>query len=163
MKRLFLTVCCLVAVVTLVAAATPRKKKTVTNNNPYQILVISDTHLLAPELYDDGEAAQKLARNDMKLVLQSDELMSATVNWVIKQKPDLLLITGDLTFNGEQASHKRLATHLARLAQNGVPTLVIPGNHDISNPNAKQYKGDKATTASTITRDELAQIYAPYG
>ncbi len=163
MKRLFLTVCCLVAVVTLVAAATPRKKKTVTNNNPYQILVISDTHLLAPELYDDGEAAQKLARNDMKLVLQSDELMSATVNWVIKQKPDLLLITGDLTFNGEQASHKRLATHLARLAQNGVPTLVIPGNHDISNPNAKQYKGDKATTASTITRDEFAQIYAPYG
>ena len=163
MKRIFITTCCLLAVVTLVAAATPRKKTTVTQNKPYQILVISDTHLLAPELYDDGEAAQRLAQNDMKLVLESDELMRNTVDWVIKQKPDLLLITGDLTFNGEQASHQRLATHLARLAQNGVPTLVIPGNHDISNPNAKQYKGNKATTAPSITRDEFAQIYAPYG
>ena len=109
MKRFFLTTCCLVAVVALVAAATTRKKTTVTQNKPYQILVISDTHLLAPELYDDGEAAQKLAQNDMKLVLESDKLMRLTVDWAIKQKPDLLLITGDLTFNGEQASHKRFA------------------------------------------------------
>lgn len=163
MKRFFLTTCCLVAVVALVAAATTRKKTTVTQNKPYQILVISDTHLLAPELYDDGEAAQKLAQNDMKLVLESDKLMRLTVDWAIKQKPDLLLITGDLTLNGEQTSHKRFASHLARLAQNGVPALVIPGNHDISNPNAKQYKGDKATKASTITRDEFAKIYASYG
>lgn len=163
MKRSFITTCCLLAVVTLVAAVTPRKKTTVTQNKPYQILVISDTHLLAPELYDDGEAAQRLAQNDIKLVLQSDELIRTTVDWAIKQKPDLVLITGDLTFNGEQASHQRLATHLARLAQNGVSTLVIPGNHDVSNPNAKQYKGNKATTAATITRDEFAQIYAPYG
>lgn len=163
MKRIFITTCCLLAVVTLVAAATPRKKTTVTHNKPYQILVISDIHLLAPQLYDKGEAAQKLAQNDLKLVLQSDEIMQATVDWAIKQKPSLVLITGDLTFNGEQASHHRLATHLARLAQGGVPTLVIPGNHDVSNPNSRQYIGSKATPAPTITRDEFAQVYSPYG
>lgn len=163
MKRIFITTCCLLAVVTLAAAVTPRKKTAVTTKKPYKILVISDTHLLAPELYDDGAAAQRLAQNDMKLVLQSDELVHTTVDWAIMQKPDLMLITGDLTFDGEQASHQRLVTHLERLAQNGVPTLVIPGNHDINNPNARQYLGDKATTTSSITRDEFAQIYAPYG
>lgn len=163
LQRLLLTASCLMVIATLATATTPRKTTNVASNKPYQILVISDTHLLAPELYDQGAAAQRVAQRDMKLVLQSDELMQDFIDWAIKQKPDLVLITGDLTFNGERASHQRLATHLARLAQNGVLTLVVPGNHDISNPNAKQYTGDKATATATITRDEFAQIYAPYG
>lgn len=163
MKRVLLTILCCMVTAALAVASTPPKKTIVTSDKPYQILVISDTHLLSPELYDNGEAALELAQSDMKLVLQSDEIMQSTIDWAIKQKPDLLLITGDLTFNGAQASHRRLATHLARLAQGGVPTLVIPGNHDVSNPNSRQYIGSNATPATTITRDEFAQIYAPYG
>lgn len=133
------------------------------SRNDYRIMVISDIHLLAPELYDDGAAAQRMAGGDMKLSLKSDTIMQHIVDRAIADKPDLLLITGDLTLNGARASHERLVAHLARLQQNGVPTLVIPGNHDISCPNARRYVGSKATQVQTITRDEFAQLYAHHG
>ena len=133
------------------------------SRNDYRIMVISDIHLLAPELYDDGAAAQRMAAGDMKLSLKSDTIMQHIVDRAIADKPDLLLITGDLTLNGARASHERLVGHLARLQQNGVPTLVIPGNHDISCPNARRYVGSKATQVPTITRDEFAQLYAHHG
>ncbi len=133
------------------------------SRNDYRIMVISDIHLLAPELYDDGAAAQRMAAGDMKLSLKSDTIMQHIVDRAIADKPDLLLITGDLTLNGARASHERLVAHLARLQQNGVPTLVIPGNHDISCPNARRYVGSKATQVQTITRDEFAQLYAHHG
>ncbi len=42
-------------------------------------------------------------------------------------RPDLLLLTGDLTENGDAASYEQLA---AALAAAPCPVLAIPGNHD---------------------------------
>ena len=126
-------------------------------------MVISDIHLLAPELYDDGMAAARMARGDMKLPLESDRIMQHIVDRAIADRPALLLITGDLTLDGARASHERLLQHLAWLEQRGVPTLVIPGNHDINCPNARSYRGSKATQIQTITRDEFADLYARHG
>ena len=112
------------------------------SNDNYKIMVISDPHLLAPSLYDDGKAAHQLENSDMKMVIQSDYIMHSLVDEIIKAKPQLLLISGDLTLNGERASHERLVKHLQLLEQAGVRTLVIPGNHDVMCPYSKQYKGD---------------------
>lgn len=161
MKRIVSTLWCIM-LVTCLAAAPVKTKKTMSSND-YRIMVISDIHLLAPELYDDGAAAQRMASGDMKLPLESDRIMQHIVDRAIAERPALLLITGDLTHNGARASHKRLLTHLERLEQHGVHTLVIPGNHDISCPNARDYRGGKATPVETITRDEFAQTYARYG
>lgn len=157
-----LTAWCALAL-SAMALATPSKLTRPMNTEPYRIAVISDTHLLTPELADDGAAAQRVAQNDMKLVLHSDAIMQHIVEWAIRTKPTILLITGDLTFNGALASHERLASHLARLRQAGVPTLVIPGNHDVSCPNARAYLGGKSAQASTVTRTEFAQIYENFG
>lgn len=145
----------------LAQAATPETKKLMEDDN--RIMVISDIHLLAPELFDAGAAARRMASGDMKLALLSDQLMQRIVDHAIEAKPALLLISGDLTHNGARASHLRLAQHLAKLRQHGVRTLVIPGNHDANCPNARSYCGDKATPVGTITRDEFAQIYADCG
>jgi len=45
-----------------------------------------------------------------------------------RPRPDALLITGDLTNNGQIAEYQNLAEMLARLID--VPVYVIPGNHD---------------------------------
>ena len=47
------------------------------------------------------------------------------------QRPDLLLLTGDLTEFGDAASYATLAATLAPL---GIPCWPIPGNHDLREP-----------------------------
>ena len=134
-----------------------------TGVKPATIVIISDTHLLAPSLYDDGEAASAMARTDMKLALLSDSIMLSMVGEIEKLKPQLVLITGDLTHNGERGSHERMAHHLAGLKSHGITPLVIPGNHDVRNPYSRAYLGSNATPVATVESSEFAALYRDYG
>ena len=146
-----------------VIAALPVRGNTVMNDAGVKIMVISDPHLLAPSLVGNSMAAKQLAEGDMKLVLESDLIVGRMVDEIIKEKPQLLLITGDLTFNGSRASHERLVSHLERLEQAGVRTLVIPGNHDINCPYSKSFAGEAAEPVATVSSEEFAQLYLRYG
>ena len=55
------------------------------------------------------------------------EAVEAAVAWVGADKPDLVLVSGDLTLNGLPAEFEAAASWLARLP---TPLLVTPGNHD---------------------------------
>lgn len=159
MKHILLIAWCL-----LLAVMTPGiNATTMQSNDNYKIMVISDIHLLAPSLYDNGKAARHLDVSDMKLVLNSDFVMQRMVDDIIKAGPQLLLISGDLTFNGERASHERLAEHLQRLEQAGVRSFVIPGNHDVMCPYSKQYIGDEPIVVPNVTKEEFAKIYSAFG
>ncbi|WP_287895528.1 metallophosphoesterase [Clostridium sp.] len=48
--------------------------------------------------------------------------------------PSALVLSGDLSQNGEKANHEALAEKLERVQAAGIPVLVIPGNHDINHP-----------------------------
>lgn len=159
MKHLLPIVWCLI--LTIIAPVI--NATTMLSNDNYKIMVISDPHLLAPSLYDDGKAAHQLEKSDMKMVIQSDYIMHSLVDEIIKAKPQLLLISGDLTLNGERASHERLAEHLQRLQEAGVRTLVIPGNHDVMCPYSKQYKGDEPAAVPNVTSEEFAALYHDSG
>lgn len=129
-----------------------------------RIAVLSDPHLLSPELAQAGsEALRQADSSDMKMMALSDEIMAAIVDSLLRQQPALVFITGDLTHNGELASHHRIVQHLQRLRQAGIGVLVIPGNHDVSNPYARCYGDGQATMAPTVTRAEFREIYADYG
>ncbi len=129
----------------------------------YKVVVMSDPHLLAPSLWDDGEASTTLARSETKLVLESDSIMGAMVDEIVDMGADLLLVSGDLTYNGSLESHRRFVSHLDRLASLGVPTLVIPGNHDVNNPYSRSYKGQSATPVASVGAAEFARLYERYG
>lgn len=160
MKHFLLTAWCLMAA-TMALAKTSISMPN--NSAPFKIMVISDIHLLAPSLLDDGKAAMALDAAEMKLVLDGDLIMQRMVDDIILRKPQLLLIAGDLTLNGERASHERLAQHLGRLQQAGVRTLVIPGNHDVMCPYSKQYTGDAPAPVACVDSEEFASIYHDYG
>ena len=73
------------------------------------IVVMSDPHLLSPELITrSGKAIDNCHDSDMRMIKQSDEIMKALVAQVKTIKPRLLLITGDITKDGELLSHKRM-------------------------------------------------------
>jgi hypothetical protein len=58
-------------------------------------------------------------------------MLDEVLNRVKAMKPDLLLIPGDLTLNGDQASHLALQGKFQNLIANGIKVYVIPGNQDV--------------------------------
>ena len=135
-----------------------------TPRNLIKIAVISDLHVMAPQLVvKDGTAFQKYLNQDRKMLHESPEILDTLINGILKLKPDLTLVTGDLTKDGELASHQLVAEKLQGLVDAGIQVLVVPGNHDINNPDAKTYDGDDTEPAQTITRKQFADIYRNMG
>lgn len=129
-----------------------------------KIAIISDLHVMAPELLiNEGSAFEDYLAKDRKMLRESLEILETLVNSILELKPDLVLVTGDLTKDGERVSHMLVAAQLQRLVDASIQVLVVPGNHDINNPDAKVYDGDSATYVDTITRAEFADIYHNMG
>ena len=128
-----------------------------------RIVIISDVHLLSPELITPGSAIDRADAGETKMMAMSDDIMTAITDSIIKMEPTVVLLTGDLTNNGERMSHERMAQHLVRMKQQGIQPLVIPGNHDCNNPYARSFDGDRTVPTATVTREEFVQIYKDFG
>ena len=130
-----------------------------------RIAVLTDTHVMAPSLLvSDGTAWQTYLASERKLVDYSQQLFDLMTDRIRNDiRPDLLLITGDLSKDGEVASHEYVIAKLDNLRSAGIPTLVIPGNHDLGTSNAKVYDGESATNAETATSSSFASMYSNYG
>ncbi|HEX6330074.1 MAG TPA: metallophosphoesterase [Actinomycetota bacterium] len=59
-----------------------------------------------------------------------DELMAGTIERVNRLRPDLAIVTGDLTAAGYEWEFEQAAEWIGRIE---APTVVIPGNHDARN------------------------------
>ena len=127
-----------------------------------RVMFATDLHYLSPSLCADSDLfLAAMRQGDGKLCQYSRELLQGLLGEARHQQPDALILTGDLTFNGEKLSHQELAEALrAFSAETGIPVWVIPGNHDILNPNARAFfRGGYAGTAA-ITEAEFGEIYA---
>ena len=128
------------------------------------LIVATDLHYLAPELTDHGLCfEQTIARGDGKVMDCSEELVEAFVAQVIDRHPDALILSGDLTFEGERVSHEALAEKLSRITAAGIPVMVLPGNHDLNNPSAARYAGEGYERVDSVTSLEFLDIYRPFG
>jgi 3',5'-cyclic AMP phosphodiesterase CpdA len=128
------------------------------------LIFATDLHYLAPSLTDNGPYFQNFIHNsDGKVVDCIDPLTDAFLAEVIDQAPAALILSGDITYNGERASHEALAAKLQAVVDAGIPVLVIPGNHDLENANAAQFSGDGYQLVDSITADDFAEIYANCG
>ncbi|MBU2644796.1 metallophosphoesterase [bacterium] len=128
-----------------------------------RFIVVSDTHYFDPRLGTTGKAFQAYLDKDRKLLAESSELMTAAVQAIEKLPADFVIISGDLTKDGEKSSHQAVAENLARIVQSGKGVFVIPGNHDILNGEAIAFDGDQTRAVENITPDEFAVIYEDYG
>ena len=125
--------------------------------------VISDIHLYDPALGSSGAAFEKTLNSDRKLLLDSIDLLDYAINELIASGVEIVLIPGDLTKDGEMANHRIVAEKLKKLKAAGIAVFVVPGNHDINNPDAVSYSGDIGTPVPSISAADFAQIYADYG
>jgi 3',5'-cyclic AMP phosphodiesterase CpdA len=133
---------------------------------PVRFMTISDIHFLDPSLYDDGKAFGDFsASNDGKMLTEGPLVLKMIVKTAITEKPDFLLVTGDLTVNGAEASHRGVAEAFRTIEEAGIPVYVVPGNHDILNPWASIFDSDTSERIGGIDPDTFRKIYngAGYG
>lgn len=131
----------------------------------WRMAILSDIHVMAPELLQaDGKAFQDYIAHDRKMLKESTALLREAVTALSESRPDVVLVTGDLTKDGERVSHELVAERLLRpLREKGIPVYVIPGNHDVNNPHAVVFDGDSVERTATVTPGEFADCYRDYG
>ena len=130
-----------------------------------KMAVISDVHMMAPSLLkQDGKALDDYIASDRKLLREGPWLVREAFARIVEEAPDVLLISGDLTKDGETVSHLYLRDScLAELRRVGIRVFVVPGNHDVNNPHAVEFDGDRTARVPSPSAEEFAQIYADYG
>ena len=128
-----------------------------------RIAVMSDLHYFSPDMIADTADFEHALNSDRKLLKESSAILHEKFEQVRADKPDILLVSGDLTKDGEQECHAALAKQLQQLQQDipGLKIYVINGNHDIRNYNAKNFNtpDGKAVPATRTHPEDFKRIY----
>ncbi len=133
-------------------------------NPEIKIAIISDIHYMDKSLLvKDGPAFQAYLAKDPKLLEYSSAIFDAAIQDIVSKKPDLVLIPGDLTKDGERISHEKVAQQLRYLNRQGIKVLVTVGNHDVNNPETSRYISDRIKQTPTVSADRIPFIYATCG
>ena len=159
-SRLLSLLLAVVLVFTLTVPALAAEKP---QNMNLRIAVMSDLHYLSPDMIADTEDFEHAFNSDRKLLKESSSVLREMLERVRADKPDILLVSGDLTKDGEQECHAALAKQLQQLQQDvpGLKIYVINGNHDIRNYNAKNFNtaDGKAVPATRTEPEDFKRIY----
>ncbi|MFS7403088.1 metallophosphoesterase [Carnobacterium maltaromaticum] len=130
----------------------------------FKLWVITDIHYISPSLYDDGEKFKFIIQTSAgKDIIYQEETLEALVYKAQREKPNVLVVSGDLTLNGEKQSAIELAVYFAEIEKTGTNVYVIPGNHDISDGWAKKYRAEKAEATDQILPKDFSRIFQDFG
>lgn len=128
------------------------------------VWVVSDLHYMSSDATDYGKAFDDfVSKCDGKVVRYLPEILDALLEEAAAEKPDTLILTGDITMDGEEINHLELAQKLDGLQEKGVQVLVIPGNHDINNHHSSVYFGEEAEWTQEVPPNRFWEIYGDFG
>lgn len=130
---------------------------------PVRFAVVSDPHFYDTRLGASSTAFENYLNFDPKLLRESEAILDAALDDIEREGVRFLIIPGDLTKDGELVNHLRVAQKLAKLEHRGIQAYVVPGNHDLNNPDAKVFLGDSTRPAATVSPQEFRKIYAAFG
>lgn len=152
--------CVIVVIIMLVGCL----RKPLVDHENIKIVVASDIHYFLKDYYKECEwFEESLLYEDGKMVTYADEIVDAFIQKIKEIKPDLVVLTGDLSFNGEKGSHEALAKKLLVLKDQGIEVAVIPGNHDVDYIYAKGYGKDDYFDVENVNAKDFREIYKDLG
>lgn len=125
----------------------------------FDISIISDPHVLDESLIGNTESLKKELKIERKLVVESEYLFKRALDLVDEAMCEFLIISGDISKEGELVSHKKVSSLLKdwKSMDPKRKVFLIPGNHDINSKRAYDYKLDQKTE-STNPKD-FVDIY----
>jgi len=131
-------------------------KSLTTVKTPYpdtRFAVISDLHYHDPSLGISGSAFQAYLNKDRKMLANSLEIMTKTVDILSGIDADFIIVCGDMTKDGERVNHQVVAAHLKTVADTGKKVIVVPGNHDIANGESFRYQGNESLPVPSVSAE----------
>ncbi len=128
-----------------------------------KFVILSDLHFYDPILGTSGKAFEKYVNEDRKLLIESRELLEIAVNEIAGFSADFVIVSGDLTKDGERHNHEIVAQKLKILKQSGKKVFVIPGNHDVWNGHSVRFVGERTETVPTVSAAEFSEIFQEMG
>lgn len=128
-----------------------------------KIAVISDAHYFDPDLGTTGPDFETYITRDRKMLAESESILQSAVTSLISEDINIVLVSGDLTKDGEYSSHIKFANIINQLKSAGKKVYVVPGNHDINNFGALSYSATGSSRVPNITPSQFADIYKNFG
>jgi 3',5'-cyclic AMP phosphodiesterase CpdA len=125
--------------------------------------VFSDPHYYDSALGTTGEAFEAYLNSDRKMLRESEAILKAAISQMKQDNIQFVLVPGDLTKDGELSSHTKIAAYLKDLEDSGIQVYVVPGNHDINNPDAVSYSGATTTPVPSVSPEDFVRIYGQFG
>lgn len=164
MRRRLLTKTAAAALALLIAGTSvPVYAGTAKENQQLKIGVLSDTHYMSPTMIADTEDYQEHLNSDRKMFSESDAFLDALLQKIGEDQPDVLLISGDLTKDGEKENHEALAGKLEQFEKKyGTKVYITPGNHDLNNSNGMNFNtaDGNAVPAGRTSQSDYLSIYS---
>ncbi len=134
-----------------------------------QVATLSDIHYYADALKgnrtEDYQATVSGSTTTFDLTSACLDTALVTMAKELKKADNpILIIPGDLTYQGEYQSNVELAAKLEKWEkETGINILVINGNHDINNAKAYTYENDVKEKCDTTTPEQFRDIYKNLG
>ncbi len=127
--------------------------------------VISDTHYYSKLSGISGSTYDRAQAKSQMLLRGCAEMLTAAFNQLAADsESDIVLISGDLTSNGEKWSHEEFRELLRKLKSAGKRVYVITATHDFRECGVTDgYCGDEIVKVPTLTRAELYDFYREFG
>lgn len=134
-------------------------------DNLTKICVISDTHYYPLNYVSDCEDYKTYVGGDPKMLAESGSIIDSALDMIEKDRPDLVLVSGDLTKDGEKLGHQEIAKKLQKIEkETNAKVFVINGNHDIYNyQDSCTFQNGKKEQAETTTPADFKEIYSEFG
>lgn len=135
------------------------------DGNSVKIAVLSDTHYYPLNYVSDCEDYETYVGGDPKMLEESGSILDAALQMVREDAPDILVVSGDLTKDGEKLGHEQLAERFQAIEdETDTEVFVINGNHDVFNyEDSCTFENGSKEYAETTTADDFRKIYANFG
>ncbi len=163
-RRLKQAVASITALMLVASASVPAYAIQSDQEDSLKIAVLSDTHYLSPAMIKDTQDYTDHLNSDRKMFTESSAILEEMFDTIQKDKPDVLMISGDLTKDGEKEGHESMAAQLEQLKEEvpGLDVYVVPGNHDVRNSNAMNFNTEDgaAVPAGRTQPEDFKKIYA---
>jgi hypothetical protein len=131
--------------------------------SPVRFAVLSDPHFYDVKLGTGGTAYDNYIAADPKLLHLSEPIFDAAVADIMTRNVRFVIISGDLTKDGEILNHVRVTRYLQKLEQAGIEVFVVPGNHDINNADAVEYRGANTKPVPSASPEVFRALYQRFG
>lgn len=133
-------------------------------NKLTKFAVIADPHYYSEKLGCTGEAYERRAGSDQKMLAPSKGTIEAAFKKILESDAEFLMIAGDLSNDGELCSHEEIREMLYEFKKHK-PVYVITATHDwCCDGNPRRYEGENIYhDVETVAVDKLYEFYKDFG